>query len=238
MLFFKPYASRCVTLHPATGKGCRQQMSISTKEKGQGEGGRKKKKKRSYSVLYAIVSGWSYSLTEHVQADFLGFLPRLVLGDASVISFIHFLDVFYYQFWTILVQAVLITRFKDNVVTVAEGKRGEKDMSGRSHHKCLLTQLEGPTNNFFNSLTTIRLGLYFRRRAAGAQQRLGDQKKSCPVLYASENISNISTAFVCLSSPLALTPSFLRRPRTNLMMRHVLRKPLFRSWEAEVFTGG
>lgn len=35
-----------------------------------------------------------------------------------------------------------------------------------------------------------------------------ETKKSCPVLYASENIPDISTAFVCLSSPLALTPSF------------------------------
>ena len=69
MLFFKPYASRCVTLHPATGKGCRQQMSISTTEKGQEEGGRKKKKKeelqrslcyrkRMELFSYRTRSGW------------------------------------------------------------------------------------------------------------------------------------------------------------------------------------
>lgn len=83
-----------------------------------------------HGVLSAIASEWNYSLTEHVQADFLGFLPCLVLGDASVISFIHFLDIFYYQFWTILVQAVLITRFKDDVVTVAEGKKRGRHISG------------------------------------------------------------------------------------------------------------
>lgn len=63
-------------------------MSISTKEKAT-----ERKKRRG--VLYIIVSEWSYFLTEHVQADFLCFLSRLVLGDASVISFIRFLDIFY-----------------------------------------------------------------------------------------------------------------------------------------------
>lgn len=65
---------------------------------------------------------WRYSLTEHVQADFLGFLSCLVLGDASVISFIHLFDFLYYQFRTILVQAVFVARFKDDVVTVEVGK--------------------------------------------------------------------------------------------------------------------
>lgn len=150
MLFFKLYASRCVTLHPATGKAAEKCTANVNKYKRKGQ-----REKKSHTVLYAIVSEWSYSLTEHVQADFLSFLSCLVLGDASVISFIHFLDIFYYQFWTILVQAVLITRFKDNVVTVAGGEERRKTWRS-SHHKCLLTQLEGPTNNFFNSLTMIR----------------------------------------------------------------------------------
>lgn len=59
-----------------------------------------------------------------------------------------------------------------------------------SHHIHLLIQLEGPTNKFLN------FGFYLRKRPAGTQQKLGYQK-SCPVLYASENISSISTAF-CL----------------------------------------
>lgn len=214
MLFFKLYASRCVTLHPATGKAAEKCTANVNKYKGKGQ-----REKKSHTVLYAIVSEWSYSLTEHVQADFLGFLSCLVLGDASVISFIHFLDIFYYQFWTILVQAVLITRFKDNVVTVAWGKRGKRH--GRVHITSVcLHNLRGLQITFFNSLTMIRLGFYLRKRAAGIQQSLGDQK-SCPVLYASENIANISAAFVFLSSPLALTFVFLRRPCTSLMMMHV-----------------
>lgn len=91
---------------------------------------------------------WNYSLTEHVQADFLGFLPRLVLGDASVISLVHFLDIFYYQFWTICVQAVLITRLKDNVVTVAEGER-RGDMSAVHITGVLLHNPKGQQITFF-----------------------------------------------------------------------------------------
>ncbi len=160
MCFFQTTGFTLRNLAPSR---CRQQMSISTIEI--------TRERKTHSALHAFVSEWSYSLTEHVQADFLGFLSCLVLGNASIISFIHFLDIFYYQFWAILVQAVLITRFKDNVVTVAEAKRGERHVRG-SHHKCLLTQLEEHTNNFFNSLTVICLGFYLREGAAGLQQRL------------------------------------------------------------------
>lgn len=162
-----------------------------------------------HGVLSAIASQWNYSLTEHVQADFLGFLPCLVLGDASVISFIHFLDIFYYQFWTILVQAVLITRFKDDVVTVAEGEeKRERHFRGVRITSVCLHNLRGLQTTFFNSLTMICSRLFLGKAAAGTQQRQEDQKKSCPVLNVSESIHNTSTAFVCLSSSLALTSVF------------------------------
>lgn len=162
-----------------------------------------------HGVLSAIASQWNYSLTEHVQADFLGFLPCLVLGDASVISFIHFLDIFYYQFWTILVQAVLITRFKDDVVTVAEGKKRGRHISGGCASQAFAYTTWGAYKQlFFNSLTMICSRLFLGKAAAGTQQRQEDQKKSCPVLNVSESIHNTSTAFVCLSSSLALTSVF------------------------------
>lgn len=78
----------------------------------------------------------------------------------------------------------------------------------------------------------------FYLRAVGTQKWQGDHKNS-PVLYSSENISKTSTAFVCLSSPLALTSVFLRRPCTSLMMMHVflaLNTPF--SLENQNFAGG
>lgn len=109
-----------------------------------------------------------YSLTKHVQADFLPLLSRLVLGDASVISFIHFLDVLYYQFRAILVQGVLIARFKDDVVTVAEreGKKKKKKKTRGSRHKCLLVQLEKG------------LQISFSTRRQRAYRREGGQKEA------------------------------------------------------------
>lgn len=61
-------------------------------------------------------------LTEHVQADFLGLLAGLVLGDAGVISFVHLPDVFDDQLRAVLVQAVLVARLKDDVVAVGRQK--------------------------------------------------------------------------------------------------------------------
>ena len=72
------------------------------------------------------VNEWKYSLTEHVQADFLCLLSCLVLCLADIISFIHLRDIFYYQFRTILVQAVLITRLKVDTVTVAQRKEEDE----------------------------------------------------------------------------------------------------------------
>ena len=118
----------------------------------------------------------SYSLTEHVQAHFLGFLSRLVLGDASVISFIHFLDIFYYQFRTILVQAVLIAGFKDDVVTVVEGNRGRRHVEVHITRVCL-HNLKGRSNNFLYSLTMICWGVL-----SAIQQRQGEQTNTRPVL--------------------------------------------------------
>lgn len=60
------------------------------------------------------------TLTEHVQADFLGLLPSLVLGHARVISLVDLLHIFDQQLGTVLVQAVLVARLKDDVVAVGE----------------------------------------------------------------------------------------------------------------------
>lgn len=148
----------------------------------------KKRPVREKEPPFFLSNKRSDSLTKHVQADFLSFLSCLVLCDASVISFIHFLDIFYYQFWTILVQAVLITRFKDNVVTEGGGKKGKRQSS---YHIHWVIQHEGPTD-------TISW-FYYRKRPV-TQQKLGDQKR-CLVPSASDNISSISTAFVCLCFP-------------------------------------
>lgn len=60
------------------------------------------------------------ALTEHVEADFLGLLPGLVLGHACVIALVDLLHVFDQQLRTVLVQAVLVARLKDDVVAVEE----------------------------------------------------------------------------------------------------------------------
>lgn len=144
--------SLCVFLHLATGKAveeCAANVNECDK-KGQDETN-KKKKKTSFKSKH--VHKWRHFLTEHVQADFLRFLSCLVLGNASVISFIHLLDILYYQFRTILVQVVFVTRFKDNVVTVAEEKQKRQNSKG-SHHKPSSTHLERATNRYFNLLDT------------------------------------------------------------------------------------
>lgn len=70
-------------------------------------------------------------LTEHVQADFLGLLAGLVLGDAGVISFVHLPDVFDDQLRAVLVQAVLLARLKDDVVAVERQKQTETSQRRR-----------------------------------------------------------------------------------------------------------
>lgn len=49
-----------------------------------------------------------FSLTKHIETDFLAHLACLVPGDAGVISFIHFDDIFYHQLGAVLIQTVLI----------------------------------------------------------------------------------------------------------------------------------
>lgn len=98
--------------------------------------------------------------------------------------------------------------FQGQCCYCSRGKKEGKTVQGGAHHKCLLTQLEGPTNNCFNSLTMICSRLFLGKAAAGTQQRQEDQKKSCPVLNVSDSIHNMSTAFVCISSSLALTSVF------------------------------
>lgn len=94
-------------------------------------------------------------LTKHIQADFLSFLSRLVPGDAGVIAFIHLGDVFYDQFGAVLVEAVLVARFKDNVVTVARGRRRKDKCPGD------VFLLEEPTDAFLSSLTENSWGLIY-----------------------------------------------------------------------------
>lgn len=69
------------------------------------------------------------TLTKHVQADFFGLLPSLVLGHACVITLVDLLHIFDQQLGTILVQAVLVARLKDDVVAVGEveDKKNEKE---------------------------------------------------------------------------------------------------------------
>lgn len=203
MLLFKLYASCSITLHPASGKAVDKCTAHVNKYKRKGQ-----RQKKSHSVLYAIVSEWSYSLTEHVQADFLGFLSCLVLGDASVISFIHFLDIFYYQFWTILVQAVLITRFKDNVVTAAEGKRKKKKTWQGSHHKCLLTQLRALLITFLTHWQWSVRGFISGKKQLVYNQGWQSKKKKLLCCMPLRTSRNKSTAFVCLSSHLAFISDF------------------------------
>lgn len=85
-------------------------------------------------------------LTEHVQADFLALLPRLVLGDAGVISFIHLQDVLYHQFGAVLVQGVLISRFEDDVVTVRREKQAWMRGQDGGGGCCLVEQMFCATN--------------------------------------------------------------------------------------------
>lgn len=60
------------------------------------------------------------TLTEHVQADFLGLFSSLVLGHARVVSLVDLLHIFDEQLGTILVQAVLVPQLKDDVVAAWE----------------------------------------------------------------------------------------------------------------------
>lgn len=60
------------------------------------------------------------SPTKHIEADFFGLRACFVLGDAGVIAFIHFLHVLYRQFGAVLVQDVLLSRLKRDVVAAAE----------------------------------------------------------------------------------------------------------------------
>lgn len=93
----------------------------------------------------------------------------------------------------------------------SRGRKKGRHVSG-AHHRCSLAQPEGATNNFFfNSVAMMFQVVTLGKGAAGAQQ----------MLHVSENIENISTAFVCLSFSSALTPVFLRRLRTTLMIKHV-----------------
>lgn len=60
------------------------------------------------------------SPTKHIEADFFGLHACFVLGDAGVIAFIQFLHVLYGQFGAVLVQDVLLSRLKRDVVAAAE----------------------------------------------------------------------------------------------------------------------
>lgn len=112
---------------------------------------------------------------------------------------------FYYQFWTVLIEAVLIAVFKDNTVTVARGKK-EEEKRGKEkcpRHMYLLAQLEEPTNNFLNSLTKNSWGfIYWSKQLA--DDKGSQTKKRRPVLSASKNTSNIASDSVCLWSPFSL----------------------------------
>lgn len=65
-------------------------------------------------------------LTEHVEADFLGLLPRLVPGQAGVVALVHLPHVPDQQLGAVLVQAVLVPRVQDHVVAAAEEETGNR----------------------------------------------------------------------------------------------------------------
>lgn len=65
-------------------------------------------------------------LTEHVEADFLGLLARLVPGQAGVVALVHLPHVPDQQLGAVLVQAVLVPRVQDHVVAAAEEETGNR----------------------------------------------------------------------------------------------------------------
>lgn len=206
MLLFKLYASHSVTLHPPTGQDVEKCIAnVNTYKWPE----REKEpqcslchRKRMELFSYQTRSGW---------------LPRLSLLPCSwqcKCNLLHPLS------WHLLLSILNHPRsgctyhpFQGRCCYCNRGKKRKKTWQG-SHHKCLLTLLEGPTNISHRQWSVW--GFYLRNRTACIQQRLGDQKA---VLWCMPRQHFHS---FCLPQ-LSFGPHIcvLRRSCTNLLMMHV-----------------